>query len=177
VGQHRRHDAARHRRDVDDLPCPARPHRREHRLDPPPRPERVGLELPPQLVLSTELGRSVQAEAGVVDQHVDPLVLGEDGRHDGIDLGGDRDVEPNRLDAVLMTVRNGGTVATGLAHRRHDGVATRRDQPRRCGTEPPRCAGDQHDLSCHAGTDRDTVPAMPTMRGHRPISTPRRGPP
>ena len=83
VGQHRRHDASRQRRDVDDLAAAAAAHAGQDGLDHPPRPERVGVELAPQLLLGAELGRPVQAVAGVVDQHVDAAVARQRGGDDG----------------------------------------------------------------------------------------------
>ena len=153
VRQHRRHDPSRQRRDVDDLAPATTAHLRERGLDHPPRPERVRVELAPQLLLGAELGRPVQPEAGVVDQHVDAAVRRHGGGHDGLDLGRHGHVEPGRVDPVLEAGDDRRRVPARVAHRRHDRVAAAGDQ---AGGRRAEAAGgprDEHDLGIHVRPD------------------------
>jgi len=109
----RRVDLAAHRRDVDDPASLLRAHRRQQQLRQPTGAEDVHLELVSRLIQTDLLHRPIEAEAGIVDQHVHAARLRRDALDRGHDLRLAGEVHAKRLRAEPTEVFHFGDAAGG----------------------------------------------------------------
>ena len=119
------------------------PHVRQDELGEVRQAEEVHLELVAGLVDGDLLDRPVEAEAGVVDEDVDPALVRDDPVHDPFVVLGCRDVHPDGGDAVVGEVGHALQAPGSGVH----GVALLTQQDRGLPAHARRCPGDQYDLA------------------------------
>ena len=128
------------RGDPDHVPGPLRTHHRRHRLRDPQRPEEVGLDDLARLGLGGLFDRSVQAVAGVVDEHIDApemFVYARDRGEDGCAIV---DVE---LDGQRVRRRGEFGQPPAVARRQRDGVPALERRGRKGATQAAGRSRDQ----------------------------------
>ena len=79
-----------------------------------------------------------EANAGIIDQGIDPAVLVQGGGDGGADRIRVRHVEPLRVDPVRVAFDESRSIAVGVTHRRNDRMATLGELPRRGCAKPLR---------------------------------------
>ena len=132
-----------HRRNVHDPPRALRPHVRQDELGEMGEAEEVHLELVAGLVDGDVLDGPVEAEAGVVDEDVDPPFAVDDLANGPLVVGGLADVHLHGDDAVVGQLGEPvGPPGAGV-HR----VALPSHQDRRLPPYAGGCAGDQYDFA------------------------------
>ena len=138
-----REDPTAHRRNVDDSARALRPHVRQDELGEVREAEQVDLELVSRVVERDVLDGSIEAEARVVDQNVNPSFRFDDAAHGPLVVLALRDVHLDRGDAVFGQVVHAVRPASAGV----DGVAPAGQQDRGFPAHAGGCSRDEYDLS------------------------------